>query len=108
MCVGLGYGADTYRISLYNDPATDGAWGVRIEGHHLAITAVVDGDQVYLTPAFFGAEPNVIDGKKVFEPEETKAHALVAALSAAHLQTALIGRTAPNDIVTAPGNGGPD
>jgi hypothetical protein len=108
MALGFGYGAGTYRISLYNDPATDGAWGIRIEGHHLAITCVVDGDQVYLTPAFFGAEPNTLDNKKVFAAEETLAHDLVAAMSTAHLQKALLGHTAPNDIVTAPGNGGPD
>ncbi len=105
---GFGFGAGLYHISLFNDPATDGAWGIQIDGHHLAITFVVDGDHVYTTPAFFGGQPNVIGGVKVFGGEESAAFAFVAALSSEHLTRALTAVKAPNDVVTAPGNGGPD
>jgi len=108
MWLGFGYGAGLYRISLYNDPATDGAWGARIEGHHLALIFVVDGNDVYMTPAFYGAEPNTLGGVKIYGTEETLAHALLGAMSTAHLSKALVATTAPEDVVTAPGSGGPD
>ena len=108
MSGGFGFGAGLYHLSLFNDPTTDGAWGFQIDGHHLAITFVVDGDQVYMTPAFFGAQPKTLDGVNFFAAEESLTLALIDALSPDQLARARLGATAPNDVVTSPGNGGPD
>jgi hypothetical protein len=105
---GFGFGAGLYHLSLFNDPTGDGAWGVQLDGHHLAITLVVDGARVYTTPAFFGGQPNALDGVRLFGAEESAAFAFVGALSSAHLAQAVVGPHAPNDVVVAPGGGGVD
>jgi len=102
------FGRGLYHLSLFNQPGVDGAWGVQLDGHHLALTIVVDGDDVAMTPAFFGAQPNRLRGVAAFAAEETLAYDFVAALGDPRLAAARIAATAPEDIETAPGEGGPD
>jgi uncharacterized protein DUF3500 len=102
------FGRGLYHVSMFNDPASDAAWGVQLDGHHLAITFIVDGDRVSMTPAFFGADPGTVAGVKVFEPEESLAYDFVAALSTEHLRQALVAAEAPEDVLTQPGGDGPD
>jgi hypothetical protein len=61
-----------------------------------------------MTPAFFGADPRVYEGVRTFAAEETAAFELVAALTPAELDVALVAPEAPEDVLTAPGDSGLD
>ena len=47
-----------YALAIVGDPAGNGPWAWRFEGHHLSLSALVaPGHGVSVTPAFFGANP---------------------------------------------------
>jgi hypothetical protein len=56
---------DGYYFSVFGDPAEQGAWGWRLEGHHLALNVTLqDGEVVAASPAFMGTNPAVVrDGR---------------------------------------------
>jgi Protein of unknown function (DUF3500) len=69
------YGEWLYWMSIFGRPSRDEPWGWQIDGHHLIINCFVLGDQMVMTPAFFGSEPTWVDsgkhaGTRVFEREE--------------------------------------
>ncbi|MEL6372961.1 MAG: DUF3500 domain-containing protein [Pseudomonadota bacterium] len=50
-----------FSFALFGKPDVRGAWGLRLEGHHLSLSfAVVDGAVVSVTPAAFAALPNQV------------------------------------------------
>jgi len=51
------YGEDKYYITVMGVPSATEPWGWQIDGHHLVINYFVLGDQVVMTPAFWGSEP---------------------------------------------------
>ena len=51
------YGEDAYNITIMGTPSATEPWGWQIDGHHLVINYFVLGDQVVMTPAFWGSEP---------------------------------------------------
>lgn len=51
------YGEDKYNITVMGTPSATEPWGWQIDGHHLVINYFVLGDQVVMTPAFWGSEP---------------------------------------------------
>ncbi len=64
-----------YWLSVFGQPSADEPWGWQLDGHHLNINCFVLGDQVVMTPSFFGAEPTAVDtgkhaGTRVFADEE--------------------------------------
>jgi len=46
-----------YFLTFMGIPSTTEPWGWQLDGHHLVINYYVQGDQVVMTPAFFGGEP---------------------------------------------------
>jgi hypothetical protein len=46
-----------YYIQIYGKPSATDPWGWKLEGHHAIINYFVLGDQVVMTPFFFGSEP---------------------------------------------------
>ncbi len=46
-------------------PSATEPWGWQLDGHHLIINYFVLGDQVVMTPSFFGSEPVIADGRQV-------------------------------------------
>lgn len=54
------YGTDRFWITLDGETSEKGAWGWRLEGHHLLLSVNVVGSQVVMTPTFMGAEPTGI------------------------------------------------
>jgi hypothetical protein len=46
------------------EPSATEPWGWQLDGHHLIINYVVIGDQVVMTPTFWGAEPTVAESGK--------------------------------------------
>ena len=51
------YGEWLYSITVMGEPSETAPWGWQLEGHHLIINYFVLGDQVVMSPAFFGSEP---------------------------------------------------
>lgn len=53
----------SYNFLLFGTPSTSPSepWGWLFYGHHLCISCFFKGPQVFLTPSFTGAEPNIID-----------------------------------------------
>jgi hypothetical protein len=77
--------SEDYWAIVFGDPGRDDRWGWRVEGHHLSVTMTVDGDRVYPTPVFLGANPASVTyaGRPVVRPlalEEELARALLDAL----------------------------
>ena len=51
--------SERFSVSVFGTPAETGAWGLRLEGHHLTQSvAVRDGRIVSVTPSSFSAYPN--------------------------------------------------
>src|SRR5581483_7672035 len=88
------YGEWFYWVSIMGRPSRDRPWGWQIDGHHLNINCFVLGDQMVMTPAFFGSEPTSVDegtcaGTRVFEVEEQQGLRFVQSLNAAERQIAV-------------------
>ncbi|MFX4228347.1 MAG: DUF3500 domain-containing protein [Porticoccaceae bacterium] len=99
-----------YRVTIFGDPAADGTWAWRFEGHHLSLHfQIVEGELTVSTPSFFGSNPAHVtqgaqtpaqEGQRVLADREDTARSLVTSLSGDQLNKALLSDTAPGDIVT--------
>jgi hypothetical protein len=99
--------SNDYTVLVFGDPATDERWGWRFEGHHLSVTMTLDGDTVYPTPVFFGANPHTTRYRDMpvlrpLAPEEDLAWALLAELDGTARAQAVVSKTAPPDIHSGP------
>src|SRR5215472_14653224 len=94
-----------YWIVLFGNPATDPSWAWRFEGHHVSINITVDGDRLFTTPCFFGANPAAVryEDTQVVAPlnlEEHLARTLLRALDPGNRALAVVSDVAPDDIRT--------
>ena len=95
-----------YFISIFGKPGPKGAWGWRLEGHHVAVNmTVVDGKLVTTTPSFFGANPAEVKqgprkGVRVLGEEEDLAREFVKSLPPDLRKAAVFSETAPKEIIT--------
>ena len=58
------YGDLFYWITIMGEPSATEPWGWQVDGHHLIINYFVMGDQVVMSPAFFGSEPVIAKAGK--------------------------------------------
>jgi hypothetical protein len=97
---------ELYRFSIFGTPAERGAWGWRVEGHHVSLHyTVVDGKLVASTPSFTGSNPAEVregpqKGTRILAQLEDSARTLVTALDATQRSTAVIADAAPGEILT--------
>jgi uncharacterized protein DUF3500 len=97
---------ELYFFSVFGEPSPKGAWGWRVEGHHLSVNVtVVNGSAVASSPVFMGTNPaEVRDGPKkglrVLGAEEDAARTLLKSLDAGQLAAATLPAAAPDDIIT--------
>ena len=97
---------ELYYFTIFGDPGPKATWGWRYEGHHLSQHwTVVNGNAMTTTPQFFGANPAEVrqgskTGVRALAAEEDLGFELLRSLDATQRQTAIIGATAPNDILT--------
>ena len=89
------YGEGLYNLTVMGEPSMTEPWGWQLEGHHLIINYFVLGDQVVMTPAFFGSEPVVAEsgqykGVSVLQDEQTRGLALMQSLSGEQRKNALL------------------
>lgn len=95
-----------YYVSVFGTPSPKGAWGWRLEGHHVSLHFMVnDGTVVASSPTFFGSNPAEVregpkKGTRVLGAQEDAAYALLNALTDEQKKTAILENVAPNDIVT--------
>jgi hypothetical protein len=97
---------ERYFVSVFGTPSATGAWGWRVEGHHVSVHfSVVDGAVAASAPTFFGTNPAEVrsgpqQGQRILGPQEDAARSLLNELTAAQRSTAIINSVAPTDIVT--------
>jgi len=81
---------ERYFFTVFGEPAAAARWGLSIEGHHLSLNFVFDGDRVISsTPSVFAANPAIMksavsgvpQGRRVLEKEETLAFELLHSLT---------------------------
>jgi hypothetical protein len=90
------YGEWLYHLTVMGTPSATEPWGWQIDGHHLIINYFVLGDQVVMTPTFFGSEPVIATagkyaGTKILQEEQVAGLAFVNGLDPAQRARAIIG-----------------
>lgn len=107
---------ERYYFTVFGQPRSAERWGLSIEGHHLSLNFVYEGDKVVSsTPQVFCANPaevknenetGILVGTRVLKDEETLAFALVNSLTSEQRQTAIFDATALKE-VREPGSAQP-
>jgi hypothetical protein len=89
------YGEWKYWISIMGEPSATEPWGWQLDGHHLILNYFVMGDQVVMTPAFWGSEPTVAKsgkyaGTAILVDEQNQGLRMVRALTPEQRKQAVI------------------
>jgi hypothetical protein len=100
-----------YYYTVFGEVSESGRWGLSIEGHHMSLNFVVQGDRVVSsTPTFFAANPTIVyraadggppPGTRVLADEELLAFNLVQRLNDEQRAAAIIAEKAPREIRAA-------
>lgn len=95
---------DHYHVWIFGKPG-DEAWGWRFEGHHISLSATVVGDEVSMSPMFFGANPAEVKegprkGFRALPREEDSVFKLMRSLNEEQTRKAVFNNKAPNDILS--------
>ena len=89
------YGEEKYYVTVMGIPSTTEPWGWQLDGHHLVINFFVLGDQVVMTPAFWGGEPVFTErgkyaGNRILQDEQDRGLAFMQSLDRAQQAVATI------------------
>lgn len=89
------YGDGKYWLSVMGEPAATEPWGFQLDGHHLIVNYFVLGDQVVMTPAFWGSEPVVATagkyaGTAILQDEQRAGLAMVRSLTEQQRMRAIV------------------
>jgi hypothetical protein len=102
------FGEWRYWITVMGTPSATEPWGWQFDGHHAIINYFVLGDQVVMTPNFYGSEPVIaragkFQGTSVLQDEQNKGLAMVQSLTDAQRARAVINasKTANNNLTEA-------
>jgi hypothetical protein len=97
-----------YFITIMGNPSATEPWGWQLDGHHVIINYFVLGDQVVMTPHFFGSEPvratsGKYKGVVILQQEQSDGLAMVHALPSAQQQKAILNfsKTGNNNLTEA-------
>lgn len=85
----------SFTFCLFGQPSTSEPWGWQLFGHHLVLNCFVLGEQMVMTPAFWGAEPSYADhgpfkGIHLFQDEERAGLTLMRSFSADQQRRAIV------------------
>jgi len=100
------YGEGKYWFTIMGEPSATEPWGWQLDGHHLIVNYFVLGDQVVMTPAFWGSEPAVATGGKyagtaILQDEQRAGLAMVRSLTEQQRARAvLVATKTGNDVRT--------
>lgn len=96
-----------YYFTVFGTPQAGKRWGLSIEGHHMSLNFLMDGDRVVSsTPQAFAANPAIVRtenksgiavGTRMLRLEETLAFELVQSLSEQQRTVAVIADKAPKE-----------
>ncbi|MFT5690524.1 MAG: hypothetical protein ACI8PQ_003381 [Planctomycetota bacterium] len=90
-----GFGAENFWLVLFGRPHAREAWGLQLDGHHLALNLAFEGGDMCMTPTFLGAQPSDYQrGGTSIRPmlnELGQAFALVNSLTSDQRAEALVG-----------------
>lgn len=90
-----GFGAENFWLVIFGTPSTTGAWGLQLDGHHIAINLSFDGTRMTMSPSFFGTQPSRYERSgETIRPmagEVDAAFALVRSLSDEQRAQAVVG-----------------
>jgi len=94
-----------YFFTVFGEPASNGAWGYRVEGHHVSQNFTIVDGKLEGAPSFFGTNPAEIKegprkGLRVLAREEDLGRQLVKSLTPDQQKTAVISKDAPKEILT--------
>lgn len=102
---------ERYYFTVFGEPSSDGRWGLSVEGHHLSLNFVIEGDKfVSTTPTVFCANPALVmaesdtpieKGTRVLADEELLAFELLKSLTDEQRTKAVIAEEAPREIRAA-------
>ena len=89
------FGQWLYRVTVMGEPSDTEPWGWKLNGHHLLVSYFVLGDQVVMSPAFFGSEPVVartgaFAGTEILQKEQDRALAFMRGLTPAQREAATV------------------
>lgn len=97
-----------YYVSIFGKPSATEPWGWQLDGHHAIINYSVLGDQVVMTPHFFGSEPvkapsGKYKGLTILQQEQSDGLAMLKALSGAQQKQAVLNfsKTGNNNLTEA-------
>ena len=97
-----------YTLLVCGEPSADGAFAVRMQGHHVSMHFTFFGGWlVSSTPHFLGSNPHEQRegpnlGQRVLAAEEDLGRALLLALDATQRATAVVSDQAPPDVLLGP------
>ncbi|RPE37415.1 uncharacterized protein DUF3500 [Streptomyces sp. Ag109_O5-1] len=99
------FNEDAYYWTLMGTPSATEPWGFQFDGHHCVINYFVLGDQVVMSPCFWGSEPTSmeIDGETVTvcHEEVLASLAFVNSLSADQQSVAIVSATKTSESMKA-------
>lgn len=88
-------GPDLYYFTVMGSPSATEPWGWQLDGHHLVINYFVLGDQVVMTPTFWGGEPAIsrhgsTKGNQVLQAQQDLGLGLMQSLSSGQRRIATV------------------
>jgi hypothetical protein len=102
------YGEWLYWITVMGEPSASRPWGWQLDGHHLIVNYFVLGDQVVMTPSFFGSEPIVAKagkhkGTTILQDEQRLGLALIRGMDEGQKKRAIltVSKTGNNNLTEA-------
>ncbi|MBX3422959.1 MAG: DUF3500 domain-containing protein [Pirellulaceae bacterium] len=99
-----------YYFTVFGTPQANQRWGLSVEGHHLSLNFVFQGNRIIdSTPQFFAANPaqlktdfgDLKQGLEVLRPEEQLAFELLRSLTATQRGRAILPGATPSEIYSA-------
>jgi hypothetical protein len=96
---------EKYHFSIFGTPSDAGAWGYRVEGHHVSQNYTVTNGQVVDGPSFFGSNPAEVkqgprQGLRVLAREDDMGFEVIHALDEPLRKAAIVDPKAYSDILT--------
>ncbi|HYG74663.1 MAG TPA: DUF3500 domain-containing protein [Planctomycetota bacterium] len=102
------YGEGRYFLTIMGEPSETKPWGWQLDGHHLIVNYFVLGDQVVMTPSFWGSEPVIArsgkyKGTSILQEEQSKGLELINALNEQQRKKAVLNfsKTGNNNLTEA-------
>ncbi len=101
------FGTAYYYTTVFGSPE-DINWAWMLTGHHMSAMFTIAGERAAFTPMFTGAQPLQISnglyaGWQVLPQDAARGGELLSALSPEQRSLAIIGTSAPGDVLAGPG-----